>query len=103
VITATHDLEIIDQISKRAIVMGEDHRIKVDGDAEAGLSDYELLLSSNLVHEHTHLHGKLVHEHLHVHGKKHESHGHPVIEPHRHPHAANGNGGKDPGDLPHVH
>ena len=103
VITATHDLEIIDQISKRAIVMGEDHRVKVDGDAEAVLSDYELLLSSNLVHEHTHLHGKLVHEHLHVHGNKHKSHGHPAIGPHSHPHAANGNEGEDPRDLPHVH
>ncbi len=76
VITATHDLEIIDQISRRAIVMGEDHRVKTDGVAEAVLSDYELLLSSNLVHEHTHLHGKLVHEHLHVHGHAHEKHEH---------------------------
>ncbi len=74
VITATHDLEIIDQISRRAIVMGEDHSIKMDRDAESVLSDYELLLSSNLVHEHTHLHGKLVHEHLHVHGKEHTHH-----------------------------
>ena len=32
VITATHDLETIEQISKRAVVMGEDHGIKVDGD-----------------------------------------------------------------------
>ena len=86
VITATHDLEIIDQISRRAIVMGEDHRVKTDGKAEAVLSDYELLLSSNLVHEHTHLHGKLVHEHLHVHGRAHERHEHasPEIEPHEH-------------------
>jgi len=74
VITATHDLEIIDQISSRAIVMGEDHRVKVDGDAEVVLSDFELLLSTNLVHEHSHLHGKLVHEHLHVHGTAHETH-----------------------------
>jgi cobalt/nickel transport system ATP-binding protein len=103
VITATHDLEIIDQISKRAIVMGEDHSVKMDRDSESVLSDYELLLSSNLVHEHTHLHGKLVHEHLHVHGKTHKSHGHPLVEPHRHPNAANGNEGEDPGDLPHVH
>jgi cobalt/nickel transport system ATP-binding protein len=72
VITATHDLEIIDQISKRSIVMGEDHSVRMDRDSESVLSDYELLLSSNLVHEHTHLHGKLVHEHLHVHGKDHE-------------------------------
>ncbi len=76
VITATHDLEIIDQISKRAIVMGENHSVKMDRDAESVLSDYELLLSSNLVHEHTHLHGKLVHEHLHVHGKEHKHHDH---------------------------
>jgi cobalt/nickel transport system ATP-binding protein len=74
VITATHDLEIIDQISERAIVMGEDHSVKMDRDAESVLSDYELLLSSNLVHEHTHLHGKLVHEHLHVHGLEHKHH-----------------------------
>jgi cobalt/nickel transport system ATP-binding protein len=76
VITATHDLEIIDQISQRAIVMGEDHSVKMDRDSESVLSDYELLLSSNLVHEHTHLHGKLVHEHLHVHGKEHKHHPH---------------------------
>lgn len=75
IITATHDLEIIDQISKRAIVMGEDHRVKVDGDAEEVLSDYELLLGANLIHEHTHLHGRLVHEHLHDH-----------VEGHRHKH-----------------
>ncbi|MDD4650891.1 MAG: ABC transporter ATP-binding protein [Methanothrix sp.] len=78
VITATHDLEIIDQISKRSIVMGEDHSVRMDRDSESVLSDYELLLSSNLVHEHTHLHGKLVHEHLHVHGKDHKDHEHPV-------------------------
>lgn len=76
VITATHDLEIIDQISKRSIVMGEDHSVRMDRDSESVLSDYELLLSSNLVHEHTHLHGKLVHEHLHVHGKDHTDHVH---------------------------
>ncbi|MGV8174527.1 MAG: energy-coupling factor ABC transporter ATP-binding protein [Methanothrix sp.] len=74
VITATHDLEIMDQISKRSIVIGEDHSVKMDRDSESVLSDYELLLSSNLVHEHTHLHGKLVHEHLHVHGKEHTHH-----------------------------
>jgi cobalt/nickel transport system ATP-binding protein len=71
VITATHDLEIIDQISKRAIVMGEDHAIKEDGDADKVLNDYELLLGANLIHEHTHVHGKVVHEHLHEHVEGH--------------------------------
>jgi ABC-type glutathione transport system ATPase component len=58
VITATHDLEIIEQISKRAIVMGEDHGVKVDGMAEEVLSDYDLLLAANLIHEHMHLQEK---------------------------------------------
>lgn len=74
IITATHDMEIIDQISKRAIVVGEDHRIKMDGKAKDVLSNYDLLLASNLVHEHMHLHGKLVHEHQHSHeiGHRHD-------------------------------
>jgi cobalt/nickel transport system ATP-binding protein len=71
IITATHDLELVEQISKRAIVMGEDHIIKVDGNAEKVLDNLELLLSTNLIHEHMHIHGKLVHEHLHAHGKEH--------------------------------
>ncbi len=85
IVTATHDLEIIDHISNRSIVMGEDHRIKIDRDSKSVLSDYELLLSSNLVHEHTHLHGKLVHEHMHAHGQAHQAHGHAHIgEQHNH-------------------
>lgn len=74
IITATHDLEIIDQISKRAIVMGEDHRVKKDGSTIKVLDDMALLLSVNLVHEHMHYHGKTVHEHIHAHidGHKHE-------------------------------
>lgn len=80
VITATHDLEIMDQISKRAIVMGEDHSVKMDRDSESVLSDYELLLTSNLVHEHTHLHGKMVHEHLHIHKTEDRVHEHEFDE-----------------------
>ena len=71
VITATHDLEIIEMISERAIVMGEDHRVKMDDDAKIVLCNYELLMASNLIHEHMHIHGKLVHEHLHSHKKEH--------------------------------
>ena len=72
VITATHDLETMEQISKRAIVMGEDHRVKADGDTEKVLGDLPLLLKVNLIHEHMHIHGKLVHEHLHAHKEEHE-------------------------------
>jgi cobalt/nickel transport system ATP-binding protein len=72
VITATHDLEIIEQISNRAVVMGEDHSIKVDDETANVLDDMALLLKVNLIHEHMHIHGKTVHEHLHTHGKEHE-------------------------------
>jgi len=71
IIIATHDLELVEQISKRAIVMSEDHRIVADGNAEKVLDNLELLLSTNLIHEHMHFHGKLVHEHLHAHDKEH--------------------------------
>ena len=77
VITATHDLEIVERISQRSIVMGEDHRVKFDGSTAEVLDDLALLLSVNLIHKHTHLHGKSVHEHLHAHGKEH-AHEHAI-------------------------
>ena len=39
------------------------------GDVEKVLNNLELLLDSNLIHEH--IHSKLVHEHLHTHKGKH--------------------------------
>ncbi|AKB81191.1 ATPase component NikO of energizing module of nickel ECF transporter [Methanosarcina barkeri 3] len=71
IITATHDLETVEQISNRSIVMSEDHGIVVDGDVENVLNNRELLLSTNLIHEHMHVHGKLVHGHLHAHYREH--------------------------------
>ena len=71
IITATHDLETVAHISKRAIVIGEDHGIMVDGDVEKVLDNLELLLSTNLIHEHMHIHGKLLHKHLHDHDEEH--------------------------------
>jgi cobalt/nickel transport system ATP-binding protein len=75
IITATHDLDIIEQISERAVVMGEDHGIKVDRGTKAVLSDLELLLAANLIHKHMHRHGTIAHQHLHSHEKEHK-HGH---------------------------
>jgi len=78
IIIATHDLETVEQISKRAIVMGEDHGIIVDDRPEKVLENLELLLSANLVHEHMHIHGRLVHDHLHpAHDEKH-THEHEI-------------------------
>jgi len=66
VITATHDLDIIEQISTRAIVFGEDHRIKADCDCSTLMNNVELLLSANLIHKHMHRHATLMHDHLHA-------------------------------------
>jgi cobalt/nickel transport system ATP-binding protein len=71
IITATHDLDIIEQISDRAVVMGEDHRIKVDRHSKKVLADLDLLLSANLIHRHMHRHDTIVHQHLHSHLKEH--------------------------------
>jgi cobalt/nickel transport system ATP-binding protein len=71
IITATHDLETVEQISKRAIVMGENHRIIVEGDVGNVLNNRELLLSTNLIHEHMHVHGNIMHDHPHVHFREH--------------------------------
>ncbi|HYA61116.1 MAG TPA: ABC transporter ATP-binding protein [Candidatus Acidoferrum sp.] len=75
IITATHDLDIIEKISTRAIVFGEDHTVKADSDSTVVMNDLELLMSANLIHEHMHWHGKLMHEHLHSHiGEDHHEH-----------------------------
>jgi len=75
IITATHDLDIIEQISTRAIVFGEDHTIKADSHCNKVMNDLDLLLSANLIHRHMHRHGRLMHEHLHLHdGEHHHEH-----------------------------
>jgi cobalt/nickel transport system ATP-binding protein len=71
IITATHDLDIIEQISKRAVVMGEDHRIKVDRASDKVLNDLDLLMAANLIHRHMHRHATIVHQHLHSHREEH--------------------------------
>jgi cobalt/nickel transport system ATP-binding protein len=72
IVTATHDLDIIEQISTRAIVFGEDHTLKVDTDAHKVMNDLDLLMEHNLIHRHMHRHGNLLHQHLHSHEKEHE-------------------------------
>jgi len=72
-VTATHDLSAGEEIASRALVLGEDHRLKAEGTPQEILSNLDLLLSVNLIHEHTHAHGALRHRHPHGHGI---SHGH---------------------------
>lgn len=68
-VTATHDLEIVEEIADRVLVFGEDHRIVASGSPQEILSDKPLLLRVNLIdprfHRHAH-HGE--HRHYHSHG-----------------------------------
>lgn len=56
IITATHDLDIVEDIAKRVIIMGEDHNIAADGPPQKVLANRALLLSVNLIHERSHFH-----------------------------------------------
>ena len=69
-ITSTHNLELVSEISNRAILFDENHRIVADMPTEKLLEDIELLKKVNLVDEYYHSHeghdGK-GHRHFHDH------------------------------------
>jgi cobalt/nickel transport system ATP-binding protein len=67
VIAATHDLSIAGDIADRAIVLSEDHSVAADGPFREIISNDELLLRVNLIHEHAHQHGDTAHVHRHGH------------------------------------
>ncbi len=67
IITATHDLSILEEIADRAVVMEENHTIVADRPPAEILDDLDLLLRVNLIHEHVHSHPDLVHSHGHLH------------------------------------
>ncbi|MFN8471392.1 MAG: ABC transporter ATP-binding protein [Anaerolineae bacterium] len=66
-ITATHDLDIVSIIADRVYVFAENHKIVAEGTPAEILSNHDLLLECNLIHEHSHRHGELVHSHPHGH------------------------------------
>lgn len=74
IVTATHDLSIVDEIAERILILDEDHRLAADGPGPEILRDQELLLKANLIHEHYHHHNGVLHRHLHSHviGHRHE-------------------------------
>ena len=57
VVTATHDLDIVEDIADRAIVLAEG-RVVADGPVLAILHDVDLLRRTHLVFEHRHSHGE---------------------------------------------
>jgi cobalt/nickel transport system ATP-binding protein len=72
VITATHDLDALEEIADRCCVL---HAGEVVADAPPAeiLRDAALLDRTNLIHVHRHRHGSQLHVHPHVH--RHHEHG----------------------------
>jgi len=75
VITATHELDIVPVIADRVIVLGEDRRVMADATPQVVLSDRELLVRANLIHEHLHEHGGTRHAHPHPTDEAHHGEG----------------------------
>ena len=73
IVMATHDLDILDTVADRCVVFSEDHRIVAEGPSADVLADRDLLLSVNLIHDHTHVHrlGNTEGPHEHEHDPSH--------------------------------
>jgi cobalt/nickel transport system ATP-binding protein len=65
IVLATHDLDVLEGVVDRCLVFSEAHQIVVEGAPARVLEDRELLLSVNLIHEHSHGHRPGAHAHPH--------------------------------------
>jgi cobalt/nickel transport system ATP-binding protein len=68
IVFATHELDQLEWIADRCLVISEGHRRLAEGSPGEILSNRELLLRANLIHGHTHQHGALLHSHPHERG-----------------------------------
>jgi len=67
IISSTHDLHIVEEISDICYVFSNDKRIVQCGPTATILSDTALLQANNLVHIHSHKHQDKIHVHPHAH------------------------------------
>jgi len=65
-VTATHDLGLVNEMADWVYVFGESHRLIAAGAPADILSQHDLLVSANLIHGHTHRHRAATHAHEHV-------------------------------------
>ncbi len=72
IITATHDLDIVEEIADRVVMFCEEHEMTGEGAPHEVLADYDRLVECNLVHEHRHMHDNKEHVHHHLHPAVHE-------------------------------
>lgn len=69
---STQDLDLVEELATRVLVIGAEHNIVADDKPEALLSDRDFLLKTNLIHGHSHRHKELVHRHEHLHDHSHQ-------------------------------
>jgi len=67
IITATHDLHIVEEIANTVYVLSRDKKIVRTGPPRELLSDRQFLEEHNLIHIHSHRHKDKVHIHPHEH------------------------------------
>jgi cobalt/nickel transport system ATP-binding protein len=72
IITSTHDLHIVEEISDTVHVFGQGKRIIRSGSPHEILEDSQLLQANNLIHIHSHRHKGKTHSHPHLHVYHHE-------------------------------
>lgn len=72
IVTATHDLDIVEEIADRALVFDERKQLVAAGTPAQVLADEDLLVRANLLHVHPHRHGDSVHVHPHRHFQAHD-------------------------------
>jgi len=67
IITSTHDLHIVEEISDTVYVFSHNKQIVKSGEPDSILKDAALLQANNLVHIHSHRHKDKIHIHSHIH------------------------------------
>ena len=72
IISSTHDLHIVEEISEMVYVFDSQKKIAKFGQPEVILNDTALLQANNLVHIHRHRHKDQIHAHPHVHLEHHQ-------------------------------
>ncbi len=71
IITSTHDLHIVEEISDKVYVFSQEKKIAKSGTPLEILKDTQLLKDSNLMHIHSHRHKDKIHVHPHIHAEHH--------------------------------
>ena len=72
IITSTHDLHIVEELSDIVYVFGQEKRIVQYGSPREILEDNQLLQVNNLIHIHSHRHKDKTHSHPHLHVYHHD-------------------------------